>query len=170
MKKKKKKHKARETRQHRRVRKKRPKQKFIKFSRSLPDCNRAQLQKRSTKPTLLLPRTDSASVSLSSGSSSKIMSRFMSPFLNSSGSLNWASVHCSPCTKEWAAKRSVLPHVDNALWDTSVRYPWFHGSPSWLQPQGEAIVDKENYKYLIYPIHSFFIIITLKFITLLVYI
>lgn len=51
--------KARETRQHRRIRKKRPERKFIKWSRSLPDCNRAELQKRSTKPTVLLPRTDS---------------------------------------------------------------------------------------------------------------
>lgn len=51
--------KARETRQHRRIRKKRPERKFIKWSRSLPDCNRTELQKRSTKPTVLLPRTDS---------------------------------------------------------------------------------------------------------------
>lgn len=59
-KKKKKTHtKARETRQHRRIRKKRPELKFIKWSRSLPDCNRAELQKRPSKPRVLLPRTES---------------------------------------------------------------------------------------------------------------
>lgn len=56
--------KAGETRQHRGIRKKRPEWKFIKWSRSLPDCNGAELQKGSTKRTVLLPGTDDVSVLL----------------------------------------------------------------------------------------------------------
>lgn len=63
----------------------------IKWSRSLPGCNRAELQKRSTRPTVLLTRQSMQcmSIPLCSGFSLKTMSVFKSPLLNNSGSLNW---------------------------------------------------------------------------------